>query len=340
MNSPNRSKRLVELDALRGIAAMLVVMFHVTTRYDSLFGHTTPPVLSVPWGHYGVNLFFMISGFVIFMTLHNVKRPLDFIVSRFSRLFPAFWVAVFLTFSLTHLLDLPGKAVDIATALKNLIMIHGMFKIPDVDGVYWTLEIEIIFYAMAFLLYMVSWMGRVHLVLLVLIALRLIYFIAPRYFGLELSWMFSHLLILPYIAWFACGIVVHRFVTFPTEAPKRDWLVIIAAIGQLAVVEGGAIGILAIALSFVLWAASTNKLPILGNPILAWLGAISYTLYLLHENIGWGVMYQLERLGLATNLSILAAIAVVLTLATTLTWTVERPAMTWLRGMYRRRVAR
>jgi peptidoglycan/LPS O-acetylase OafA/YrhL len=340
VNSPGQSRRLVELDALRGIAAIVVVLFHLTTRYDVLFHHATPPILSVPWGYHGVNLFFMISGFVIFMTLHNVRRPLDFVVSRFTRLFPAFWGAVLVTFTLTHLLALPGKAVDVTTALKNLIMIHGMFNIPDVDGVYWTLEIELIFYAMAFLLYMVAWMERLHLVLIALIVLRLIYFIAQKYFGIELSWTFAHLLILPYIAWFACGIAIYRRVTFPQEAPRRDWLVLVVAIGQLALVEGIGIGILAIVLSCVLWAAASNKLPVLGNPVLVWLGAISYTLYLLHENIGWGVIYQAEQAGMPTNSSIFLAMLIVLALAMVMTLTVERPAMAWLRRMYRRGIVR
>lgn len=52
-----KSNRLVELDALRGIAATLVMLFRCTTQYDRLFGHASPPALAFPRGHYGVNLF-------------------------------------------------------------------------------------------------------------------------------------------------------------------------------------------------------------------------------------------------------------------------------------------
>ena len=81
--------RLQELDALRGLAALVVVLFHYTSRYDVVFGHNSAPLVSAPWGHFGVNLFFGISGFVIFMTLGRTQTPADFIVSRFSRLYPA-----------------------------------------------------------------------------------------------------------------------------------------------------------------------------------------------------------------------------------------------------------
>jgi peptidoglycan/LPS O-acetylase OafA/YrhL len=333
----NRSanRRLVELDALRGIAAMLVMLFHYTTRYAELYGHESAPYAALPWGHYGVNLFFMISGFVIFMTLHRVRRPMDFVVSRFSRLFPTYWVAVIVTFLLTRALALPDKTVSAGTAAMNLFMIHGLAGIPHVDGVYWTLEIELIFYAMALALYRTGWLDRVHAALLGLLALRLVYFLAEKFAGIELSWTLSHLLILPYIAWFVCGIMIYRRMTFPDDTPRKDMAVLLAAIGQLAIVDGPGIGLLAASLSLLFWMAATGRLPWLANPVMAWLGAISYTLYLLHENIGWGVMLQLERAGFSANLAIVLAIAIALSMASALTWLIERPAMRWIRTRYR-----
>jgi peptidoglycan/LPS O-acetylase OafA/YrhL len=330
-----QSTRLIELDALRGVAATLVMLFHYTTQYDKLFGHASIPLVAVPWGHFGVNLFFMISGFVIFMTLHRVTRPLDFVVSRFSRLFPAFWVAVVLSFALTHAFELPGKTVGLGTALLNLSMIHGLFKIAHVDNVYWTLEIELLFYGWALLLYGLGRLDQVHLVLAAALSLRLIYSLADRYAGIELSWTLSHLMILPYIAWFVCGIMIYRLTNFPGETPFKDLTVLIAATVVLAIVEAPEIGLLAAGMSSLLWAAANGKLPILANPFLAWLGAISYTLYLLHENIGWGIIMRAERAGIGTDVSILVAIVLLLALATGLTRHVERPAMKWLRDRYR-----
>lgn len=335
MSAQQQSNRLVELDALRGIAAVLVMLFHYTAKYQELYGHETPLLASLPWGHYGVNLFFMISGFVIFMTLHRIERPLDFVVSRFSRLFPAFWAAVVITFVLVRLLDLPDKTVGASAAGLNLFMIHGLFHIPHVDSVYWTLEIELIFYAMALMLYLAGWLDRVHAVLLGLLALRIVYFLAERLAGIELSWTLSHLLILPYIAWFVCGIAIYRLVVFPDDSPRKDFLVLTAATFQLGIVDGPGIGLLAVALSLLFWAAARGRLPWLAHPLLAWLGAISYTLYLLHENIGWGIILQLERQGISANLAVLAAIAVSLTMASLLTRLVERPALRWLRNAYR-----
>ena len=60
-----------------------------------------------------------------------------------------------------------------------------------------------------------------------------------------MSWTLSHLLILPYIAWFVCGIMIYRRVTFPGETPPKDRSVLIVAIPVLTIVEGPGIGLLA-----------------------------------------------------------------------------------------------
>ena len=75
----------------------MVVIYHYTTKYQELYGHTGSTLIDLRAGRNGVQLFFAISGFVIFMTLERTKKPLDFIVSRFSRLYPAYWAALLLT---------------------------------------------------------------------------------------------------------------------------------------------------------------------------------------------------------------------------------------------------
>ncbi len=86
--------------------------FHYTFKYDELYHFTEPAPFQAPWGYLCVNLFFVISGFVIFMTLDRTRVPLDFVVSRVSRLFPAYWAAIVLTMLVTHWLGLPGKEVS------------------------------------------------------------------------------------------------------------------------------------------------------------------------------------------------------------------------------------
>lgn len=146
--------RLLELDALRGIAALAVVIFHYFYRYNTIYGHENLPSDWAYFGQLGVELFFMVSGFVIFWTLNRVDKPLDFLVSRFSRLYPAYWLSVIITFFIVAIFTLPGREVSLTQAILNLLMFHEYLKIPHVDGVYWTLTVELTFYFWMFFLYL------------------------------------------------------------------------------------------------------------------------------------------------------------------------------------------
>lgn len=330
--------RLVEVDALRGIAALAVVLFHYTVRFRELYGGIGVPTLSFPHGHYGVNLFFIISGFVIFMTLERTRRAMDFVVSRFSRLFPAYWLSAALTFAVVGAFGLPGKEVSAPQALANVVMVHGLLGMPHVDGVYWTLEVELLFYAGMFALLLTGQLRRVHLALWVLLALRLAYEVAARGWGVEFSWTLSRLLILLYIPWFALGICVYQATLGAGRADRRAVAVTAAAaVGCLAVVDGWRIGALAAALALLVWAATTGRLRWLRHPLPAFFGTISYPLYLLHENIGWVVQRAVQAHGGSFDASVAAAFGLSVALAAAVTYLVEQPAMNAIRRRYRQR---
>lgn len=334
MSAPSR--RLTQLDALRGLAALAVVLFHYTHHFFVLYPSEQRPVFALPNGHFGVNLFFIISGFVIFMTLENTRRAADFIVSRFSRLYPAYWVAIALTFAITHWLGLPGKLVELPTALANLLMFHSLFGVPNVDGVYWTLEVELLFYCMMFALYRTRQLGHVHRVLWGLLALRLLYLGLERGFGIDLPWTLARLLILKYIAWFALGIAIYQ-TTRERPAGRAPLATALLAIVTLAIGEAPQNALLGIAFATVVWLAAKGRIAMFAHPLFVWLGAISYPLYLLHENIGWSALLELQRRGLDIHLAIALTTAASLALATALSVLVERPAMDWIRARYKAR---
>jgi peptidoglycan/LPS O-acetylase OafA/YrhL len=329
-------QRLAEVDALRGVAALAVVAYHLTTRFQELFSGHGRPALSFPDGHYGVNLFFIISGFVIFMTLQRTTRPLDFVVSRFSRLFPAYWVSIALTLAITHSLGLPGKLVDFSTGLANMAMVHGLFGVAHVDGVYWTLEVELLFYAGMFTLYRLNWLEHVHGPLLALVGLRLTYALLARLAGIDLSWTVSRLLILPYIPWFAIGVAVYLSIHPRHDRDRPRSLGLSAfAVATLMVADSVGVGCLACALAALVYLAASGRAPFLRHRVLVWLGAISYPLYLLHENIGWSMQLRALALGWPIDAATLLGLAACLGLATAVSRLVEQPAMAWIRDRYR-----
>ena len=90
MSTTSSSARLSQLDAIRGVAALMVVLYHYTMQYQKFLGVDYGVSFAFPWGWLGVHFFFMMSGFVIFMTLCRTATGADFLVSRFSRLFPTY----------------------------------------------------------------------------------------------------------------------------------------------------------------------------------------------------------------------------------------------------------
>lgn len=332
------SHRMVQVDALRGLAALAVVLFHYTTRFAELFPVDSAPTTWFSSGHYGVNLFFIISGFVIFMTLEKTARPMDFVVSRFSRLFPTYWAAIFLTFFITHLLGLPDKLVGVGTAVANMLMVHGLFRIPHVDGVYWTLEVELLFYCAMLLLYRMRWLERVHLVVWGLLVLRIAYFVLESQWGISLPWTIFRLLILQYVPWFALGISVYLG-THRHDSPslRRTALTCALALATLWLCESATVAALAVAFTATVFLASKGQLVALGFGPFVWLGSISYPLYLLHENIGWALLLRLQALHVPMELAIVLTLCASFLLASALTHWIEQPAMHWLRRRYKAR---
>src|SRR5689334_7369036 len=132
--------RIRELDALRGLAALAVVLFHLTFRYDP--EHLSP--IAVRWGHYGVELFFVISGFVILMTAERAGSLAAFVVSRIARLFPVFWPAVLLSAGAAAFME--TQRPWLMEVAANLTMLPVYLGFDFVDDSYWTLEVELAFY--------------------------------------------------------------------------------------------------------------------------------------------------------------------------------------------------
>ncbi len=332
------NQRLSQVDALRGVAALAVVLFHFTARFVDLYFPGYVPIIKATYGYLGVNLFFIISGFVIFMTLQRTEQAMDFVVSRFSRLFPSYWAAIILTSVITHWLGLPGKLIGLSPTLANFFMVHGIFGVPHVDGAYWTLEVEMLFYLGMFTMFRLRWLQHIHWALLFFLSLRLLYVLMAQAFGIDLPWIAYRLLILQYIPWFALGICVFQFTRRqPHVANMPAILTAAAAVLTLVVAESWVIGALAITFASLAYAAASGRLRLFDTRVFLWLGSISYPLYLVHENIGWSIQLQVLASGWPFWISVVLALVVALAMATALTRWIEQPALLWIRARYRDR---
>jgi peptidoglycan/LPS O-acetylase OafA/YrhL len=327
--------RLTQLDGLRGVAAVMVMLFHFTTRYDQIFMFQHPPALGMPYGGLGVSLFFAISGYVIFMTLDRVRTAREFLASRFSRLYPVFWVCVLITWLLWRALDWPGMPTGLRALVLNLTMLPQQFDAPLISGVYWSLRDELFFYLWMLLLWQLGWLQRPARFIGAWLMLAALALVVQHATGISVPYSAVMTLLLNNIPWFMLGVLiyVHQHQRIGTGV----FAVLILLAGVCATLNAGhytgwPAALCTICTVLALYLAARGKFALAGHPLLVFLGAISYPLYLIHEPFGWVVLHTLDNAGLPASLSIACAIALAIALATLLHKAVEMPAMRWLRA--------
>ncbi len=151
--------RLAALDGLRLLAALMVVFYHYVALAKP-WEHDTGTIFpatrtAAQYGWLGVEIFFLISGFVICMSVWGRSLG-DFAVSRVSRLFPAYWAGILLTTVVVKLWPEVDSFRGLDRVINNLAMLQSGSDAPDVDPVYWTLFVELKFYL---IMVAVVWFG-------------------------------------------------------------------------------------------------------------------------------------------------------------------------------------
>ncbi len=328
--------RFAELDALRGIAVMVVLAFHYSWRSEQVLPAAHGFSQGLAWGHYGVELFFAISGFVILMTLRRTATSADFLVSRFARLFPAYWAAIGLTSVIVLALGADALAQPASVIAVNMSMLQSFFYVPSVDGAYWSLGVELAFYTCMWALWRARLLGRIETVLLGWIALKFAWWAVPA-----LPSRLGLLVVEDFIPWFAIGMAAYR--VYLGERSWRQQVAVLAlgflsvAITDTAEAEGAPWVYLATVAVFVL--TIEGRMRWLANRPLLWLGALSYPVYLIHQNVGYAVIAWLERWGAPPWIALPCAVAAAFALAEAIHRLVEGPALAAIRGRWKARKA-
>ena len=327
------TRRFSELDALRGIAALSVVLFHYTAKYREFFGHTFSEKLDLKLGFYGVALFFIISGFVIFMTVNKVKSASEFVFKRFIRLYPTFWVCLIITFLGVNFWNLlPKMETSWHDALLNLTMFYRILlvftEIKDVDGAYWSLLPELQFYFLILLVYLSKQLNNIKLVALLWLTLIIIenFVFHIRILGLLMDLQFG--------GFFIAGILFYKIAV---EKENSIWnhlfilaTLIINILLYIKFKNDGAIFMIPL-IYFIFYLFVYGKLSWLNNKILLFLGAISYPLYLIHQNLGYSLIKQFEIWGYTSFYVVIFTILVFIFVGSLITFYVEKPILNHFR---------
>nr|WP_234324079.1 acyltransferase [Streptomyces sp. NRRL S-481] len=343
--------RLRALDGLRLVAALMVAAYHYGGR-DGEVGEAwgTSPKKQFPtlheyfaYGCLGVQVFFVISGFVICMS--GWGRPLkSFFASRASRLLPAYWVAVLLVTAVFALPVVTYQAVSPSDALVNLTMLQMPLGVDRVLGVCWTLWAEVRFYALFALCVVLPGANRRRVIMFCAVWMLatvitenasmplLDIVVMPEYAPFFIGGVGLYLVHQDRRDAYAWGIVAvswligqHYAVQSLWHAPDADGFSYRSSLGIVAVVTFGFVAVAAIALGWLRW-ANWRWLTVAG--------ALTYPFYLVHEHLGWVVIHALHRgLDLPSGATFALTTASMLLVAWLLNHYVEKPLTPRLRGV-------
>lgn len=340
MQSPHR---LQELDALRGIAAVAVLLFHCAY----LFGKN--PFFK--WGVTGVDLFFIISGFVIFLTLKKTSSWKEFAINRFTRLFPTYWACVTITAIVILLTqNFTGVSVSPKQYVINLTMFQYYFKVADLDNPYWTLIIEMLFYISILLVFAFNSLQRINRIGYAVLAFIIIYeFIFPKYLPGVFYFLKTAYPLINHFPLFFSGILFYQ-IKFEKMNPANYTGIIVCFFISLLLFDNGGKSnnfltlheyAVAIAAYFLLWILYVNnKLGFIVNRVTLFLGATSYSLYLIHQFISLKVLlpFFAGSLNFPLVISIVLTMAICILLSAGITFLIEKPAMKVLRNYLRKTI--
>jgi peptidoglycan/LPS O-acetylase OafA/YrhL len=307
--------RIAYLDGLRGVAILIVVFYHGYSRWGSIETFEQNATVQEVFAHgwLGVQLFFAISGYVIYMTLLRSQNIFMFAVNRYLRLAPAMLVASLLIYlSSFWIVERPLGAAHPQDLLPSVTFIDPILlskltglDVKSLDDAFWSLYIEVWFYGVAALLFFVCKDKALNGISFLYFAYLLTE--ALHRYGVDSTSLAIARSVLDhagamYYAWFLVGIFSCKY----AEGHRNASLIIgglFALLGSAQIVLDRDVTVslivltLSISVSFMAPLFSNMVKTILESKALVFFGFISYPLYLLHQNVVTGLAIKLHNAG-------------------------------------------
>jgi peptidoglycan/LPS O-acetylase OafA/YrhL len=311
-----RGEHVAALDWLRVLAAFWVALYHFTDAPELRNGYPVESGLTLlgRHGYLGLYIFFVVSGFVMPLAMERSGYRWGdfprFMAKRFLRLWPLYFASVV---GVTAWL---WPNVQWADWWPHLIHGNDLMGRSWLISIYWTLAIEMQFYILLGVLY--PWLKagprwRQWVVLGVYVGVSL------------LDW--SSALVFRYGAFFGCGMVVQRW-----HANRAEWPAALAGLAACGAVLWHLYH--PIHMSVALATSGAILVVRWRHPVISFLGAISYSFYLVHSMAGGYVgvfMAGLPRVAWRDGLGVMMALGVSVLAAWGLHVALERPSLRWAR---------
>jgi peptidoglycan/LPS O-acetylase OafA/YrhL len=343
------------IDCYRGVAILSVLLFHFTVALtppfepNDAYGFAQRYPTWLEAGRYGVHLFFVISGLVISMTLVRSSGVADFAWKRFARIYPTYFVAATATLLLGALTGFYIGGDRLSDYFATLTMAAPHLGRTWVDPVFWSLLVEVKFYVLVALAFAVLktrfWIGVAAYALGAAA-------VAHSHQWSAHVWLISDELpffLLGMGAWFGCfeqgrrfaaaacialGLALYAYYSWGLPGPCNPVARVCMQFDGSWVAHGY-LGLTAGSMLVLLFAGVRG-----GWAPLAWVGRISYSLYLSHALLGVDAIRLAKRAGAPDLAATAAAMLVSVAAGAALFYLVEEPSHQYLKQAGRRLIER
>lgn len=323
------------IELLRGLSIIIVIYSHYSNRipHQSL-GAAAPASILSPDGKFGVYIFFVISGYLIALSLQSCSSLGEFYSKRLSRIWPLFILASVVIFTFLSVFDPPM----VATGPKQFYeqgrpsftsFVGQTFFLRDlgfdwVDGVFWSILVELKFYLWVGLFAAIFKARYIDMFAKSTLVLGIVEFTLVLFFAGSTPNVISALMhggfIAQHMPLFAIGML---FFTGRRDGLTISLALLCVAQACVALSDDPPFSIVRWGQWLLIMAAllAIDQL-FLKNRILLFFGVYSYSIYLFHQLIGLTVMsWVAPQLGI--NLAMLVALAIVVPLSVLSSWAVE-----------------
>lgn len=303
------------IEIYRVLLCIWVVLFHYTTRYDVLYGHVQPYALNFENGGLAaVAVFFAISGFFVGrqcerMSNGGLRSAIKFFAKKLLRLYPTYFCCVIISFVFLKLFYLPNRSdVTFLNLLVNLFFpAHPGYVF--VDSAHWYMSALVI----ACFLVAVHIFFNVHKKWIFFVFFILVLYL----FSYEKSY-FAHVgavLFLNRLSPFFGG---YLFAIYKANHDRKILLLVLINLPLMILSFGHpAYGLALTAILVILLSNPVEKFFCNNHKayVLGRLGSYSYAWYLLHQNIGYAIIWKMEKLGLVRECFLVIPILITLFMA-------------------------
>ncbi len=300
------TNRYRSIDGMRGIAALGVVVFHLSGNLKPELSQLLPEIINIifSYGYLGVPIFFVISGFVISLSVGDShispKYTGQFILRRSIRLDPTYWAAIAVAILLLNVknqvLGVSESIPSFSNVIAHMFYLQDLLSMePKISVIYWTLCLEVQLY----LFYIfTAWLSQkisarakrdkyvIHLFIVTMVGICSV-FLDYDVYSIGIPGLF-----ISYWHYFLMGVLVSNVVRkLPySSSTFIAWIIFEvafqASVDTKAYTNAGVITSLVI---YVFWITSLLDTALTRKEF-QFFGKISYTLYLVHPDVGWKVI--------------------------------------------------